>query len=599
MPDVGERVSFSVHLTDPDVGQTYTFAWDFGDGVTGSGQTPSHTYTSPGEKSVTLTVTDAPGGETSTPVTKTLRVNAPPNAAFHFEPTQPLPNQQILFTSDSTDAEGAVSLAWDLDNDGAFDDGSDVTESWSFATGGEKTVRLQVTDSDGSVRTSSRTVPAFLTRLRARASISAERTRLRPPCRTSGRPINFTSNSTDPDGNQTIVAWDWDLDGDGQFNNGSGETIQHSFATPGNKTVGLRVRDSSGETNSTTRTVRVNALPVARPSSLNPQAEPGQKYNVPLIGQPIQFRGGSVPALPGASPAPGCPASGGSPASQGSTDAEGCDRQVRVGPGRRRKLRDRSGHRPHRPAPGFPAAGDRTAVLRVTDSDGATAQTTLQFRVNTAPTAQFVFEPDTPIIGQEVTFGSTSSDPDAADSGKHTFYWDLDNDGTFCEAGETGASVKHTFQTANINPGHPVSLKVTDDGGITRTRDRPVIVQNTIPNGSISFSPDAPIPDQPVTFTGSASSPTGKAIASMEWDFNYDPSTGQFDVEATGASVVHPVRDPGSEDSCSPDSGGGRRFRHRQTEHPARRQRTPKSGVHRLSWGGVRGRWRHALVDFR
>jgi len=44
--------------SDPDAGQTISFAWDFGDGGTGTGATPSHTYASPGTRLVTLTVTD-------------------------------------------------------------------------------------------------------------------------------------------------------------------------------------------------------------------------------------------------------------------------------------------------------------------------------------------------------------------------------------------------------------------------------------------------------------------------------------------------------------------------------------------------------------
>jgi RHS repeat-associated protein len=43
--------------TDPD-GSISAFSWDFGDGVTGSGQTVSHTFLSAGTYSVTLTVTD-------------------------------------------------------------------------------------------------------------------------------------------------------------------------------------------------------------------------------------------------------------------------------------------------------------------------------------------------------------------------------------------------------------------------------------------------------------------------------------------------------------------------------------------------------------
>jgi PKD repeat protein len=44
--------------SDPDAGQIITYSWDFGDGGTGTGATPSHTYTSSGTFVVTLTVTD-------------------------------------------------------------------------------------------------------------------------------------------------------------------------------------------------------------------------------------------------------------------------------------------------------------------------------------------------------------------------------------------------------------------------------------------------------------------------------------------------------------------------------------------------------------
>jgi PKD repeat protein len=46
--------------SDPN-GDALTYAWDFGDGNTGTGATPSHTYTAPGSYNVTLRVTDPDG----------------------------------------------------------------------------------------------------------------------------------------------------------------------------------------------------------------------------------------------------------------------------------------------------------------------------------------------------------------------------------------------------------------------------------------------------------------------------------------------------------------------------------------------------------
>jgi PKD repeat protein len=643
VPDVGEQVNFTSSLSDTDTGQTYTYQWAFGDGGTSTEPNPSHTYSSPGEKTVTLTVSDSGGETDNPPATQTIRVNALPSASVSCSPSTVSPGEATTCNSTgSGDPEGAITYAWDIDGDGQFNDGTDASEQFSFANPGAKTIRLRVTDSDGATATAQDSVTVSNVAPTARFTFSPQSPTVGQPVNCDGstssdpegqpltfawdldgdgqfndgsgptasrafptagnktvqlrvtdpennsdtetqivtvggnapsasftftpavpavgQAVTFTSTSTDPDGPGDIARLDWDLDGDGQFNNGSGATIQHSFATPGNKTVGMLVTDASGLTNSTTRTVRVNAPPVANINILNQQLEPGQKRTVPLAGQPFALTARAVPALSGSSPAPGCPAGPGSPAAPGSSDpAPGSITTYEWDVNGDGSFETNTGSQDSAAVPGGFPAGSRVARVRVTDNDGATATAELQYRVNTPPTPGFVFEPFTPIINEEVTFSSSSSDPDAADAGRHTFYWDLDGDGTFCESGEAGESVKHSFPTANTNPGHPVTLRVTDDGGITRPHTRNVPVQNTRPEGSISFTPDAPLPGQPVTFTGSASSPTGKAIASREWDFNFDPSSSQFDVEATGETVSHAFPTPGPKTVAMriQEAGGG------------------------------------------
>lgn len=65
--------------SDPD-GTISTYAWNFGDGGTGGGQSVSHSYANPGTYSVQLTVTDNGGAQS----TKTVQVTVPP-------PGQPKP----------------------------------------------------------------------------------------------------------------------------------------------------------------------------------------------------------------------------------------------------------------------------------------------------------------------------------------------------------------------------------------------------------------------------------------------------------------------------------------------------------------------------
>lgn len=66
--------------SDPD-GAVVSYAWNFGDGATGSGATASHTYAAAGAFAARLTVTDDKGAASS--ATQTITVtdpNAPPAA---------------------------------------------------------------------------------------------------------------------------------------------------------------------------------------------------------------------------------------------------------------------------------------------------------------------------------------------------------------------------------------------------------------------------------------------------------------------------------------------------------------------------------------
>jgi PKD repeat protein len=71
--DAGSVVSFSGSFADPDVGDTHTIEWSFGDGHTVTGTlTPTYTYADAGAYTVVLTVTDGDGGVGSDALTLTV-----------------------------------------------------------------------------------------------------------------------------------------------------------------------------------------------------------------------------------------------------------------------------------------------------------------------------------------------------------------------------------------------------------------------------------------------------------------------------------------------------------------------------------------------
>jgi PKD repeat protein len=169
----------------------------------------------------------------------------------------------------------------------------------------------------------------------------------------------------------------------------------------------------------------------------------------------------------------------------------------------------------------YSAPATITVGLRVTDDDGDTDEDSVGLVVTNPPTAGFIYEPSTPAVNEQITFSSTSSDPEGPipDSSQR---WDFDNDGQFDEA--TGQTVTHAFSSPGTKP---VGLRVTDSDGASATVVRNVVVQPNPPSAAFSFAPQSPLSGEAVVFDGSGSSaPSGQTITAMTWDLDDD---GAFD----------------------------------------------------------------------
>jgi hypothetical protein len=164
-------VSFDFSPSPALTGETVTFVststgmvgaqqWDLdGDGACddATGTSAQRSFVTTGTYTIRLCVTD--GVDDTIATRKVTVLNRPPTAAFTYAPAAPLTGDSVLLTSTAVDSDGPVaSLAWDLDDDGAFDNGSGVSAGVSFPTAGAYTVKLLVTDRDGAAAVASQTI---------------------------------------------------------------------------------------------------------------------------------------------------------------------------------------------------------------------------------------------------------------------------------------------------------------------------------------------------------------------------------------------------------------------------------------------------------
>ena len=133
-------------------------------------------------------------------------------------------------------------------------------------------MKLTVTDDNGLTNTASKTVPVGLKPPIARFTFSPASPRV-------GQTVQFTNQSTDPDG--TIESWSWDF-GDG--NSSTEKNPQYQYTEEGTYTVELTVTDNDNLTDTISKQITVGA---GRPTVLvhcfpNPAAtETTFKYTLP------------------------------------------------------------------------------------------------------------------------------------------------------------------------------------------------------------------------------------------------------------------------------------------------------------------------------
>jgi PKD repeat protein len=451
-------VAFNDHSYDSD-GGLVNWTWDFGDGVLNHSRHPTHRFSTGGDATVTLTVTDDLGSRTSLSKVVLVR-NSPPLAGFTYAPAEAATLDPIQFFDNSSDSDGdVVSWNWSF-GDGRHGAGSSPVHA--YARPGLYIVTLTATDNGGDSDTASTTI--FVANRAPFAEFEWA-----PLAQPASVPITFTSRSTDPDGTVLSARWSW---GDGSRDS-SGLTVTHVFPRAGVFDVTLTVTDNTLGVSNVTRSVTV--------------ANSAPRANMHLSPNPT-FRETEITF------------------SDVSTDPDGdaiASAHWDFGDG------NSSAGSVVRHA--YDDVGEYDVRLTVTDDQDQTSTLTRTLRIlNRPPVISLGISNINPRAGENVTFDASGSDPDSPESPLQ-YDW-LFSDGETA----TGASVTRSFPERGD---YSVQVRGTDsEGAVSSPVVRSMSVDYARPHVAFDWSPLIPAPNQLVTFNDRSTSPNGP-IRDWSWSF--------------------------------------------------------------------------------
>ncbi|MHB8606240.1 MAG: PKD domain-containing protein, partial [Thermoplasmatota archaeon] len=225
----------------------YTWSWTFGDGATSTAQNPTHTYSTHGNRTATLTVTDAK----ATKATASVNVKVDDSTdALESRASADTTSGQVPLTVHFTGLAGGgtTPYTWNW----TFGDGSSSNlenPAYTYNTPATYTANLTVTDAHGTSVKHSLTITASPS-----GGTSPEPTATANP--TSGSAplaVNFTGSAV---GGIPPYSWLWD------FKDGSTSTLQnpsHTFQSAGTYAVELTATDSGSAQGFTNVTVTVTS----------------------------------------------------------------------------------------------------------------------------------------------------------------------------------------------------------------------------------------------------------------------------------------------------------------------------------------------------
>ncbi|MGQ3331037.1 PKD domain-containing protein [Halorubrum sp. FL23] len=428
-PNQGEEVTLSAEPSSAGDGTIQSYSWDLnGNGeFDQTGKVQTKTYNSDETQVIYLRIIDSAGAQAyAQGVVRVQSVDQPPTASFTISPSNPTPDETITLDGSGSSDDGSITkYRWNLDDDETFEKtGSSIQTS--FSSSGEMPVTLRVTDDAGNTDSVVKDVSVS-----ANAETPTADFDYFPQNPASGETVTFDASPSTAD--TTITSYDWDVTGDGNYDE-QGETITQSFEM-GEVEVTLRITDDMGQTDTVSRTVSVGS------SDAPPTAAFDFSPASPTAGQSISFDASAS-------------------TDDGTVDSYEWDFND---DGTMEKSGEQTSYT-------FETSGEYPVTLRVTDDAGqsSTSKRTVSVsRENAPPTASFTYTPSNPTTADEIEFDASSS---SDDEGISAYEWDFTGDNS---TDSTGQTATYGFETATE---HEVTLTVRDGDGITRSTSQTVTV---------------------------------------------------------------------------------------------------------------------------
>ncbi|MDO6472171.1 PKD domain-containing protein [Maribacter sp. 1_MG-2023] len=496
-PQIGDTpldVSFDASGSSGD-NAIVSYAWDYGDGIMGSGITSSHIYTAIGNFTAKLTITDSAGLTDTGNIL--ITVSAPDNTApTAVAAATPLSGETPLLVdfdaSASTDDNGIFSYSWDFGDGTANETGSLI--SHTYTDEGTYNAILTVTDAEGLMDTETIEIvvsPTTVTNLAPTALAIAS-----PLTGSAPLLVDFDASGSSDDNGISSYSWDF---GDGSAI-ATGILISHTYTSEGTFDAVLTVTDDEGLTD--TSIIEI----IVTPSESGNIAPVALATATPLSGEaPLVVDFDAIGS---------------------SDDNEIISYSWNFGDGSANTTGINTTHT-------YGAVGDYNAQLTVIDAEGLTDTFTVEITVSPSTTgnlAPIAVASATPLIGEAPLLVNFDASDSSDDNEIVTYSWNFDNGST------TGSGIvaSHTYTEEGI---YEVILTVTDEEGLSDiiTLEINVIAATTENQAPVAIATADPLNSQSpltVNFDATASSDDNEII-SYSWNFGDGSSVG------TGIETSH------------------------------------------------------------